>query len=74
MPGTYKLYVDGVLQDTTDQPRQCLQEGPTGDAVIGRARFNNGPVDWFPGSIDQVHLYDQALSDAEVTELYTSNR
>jgi len=72
--GTYKLYVDGVLQDTTDQPRQCLQEGPTGDAVIGRARFNNGPVDWFPGSIDQVHLYDRALSDAEVTELYTSNR
>lgn len=67
--GTYKLYVDGVLQDTATQ---CLGDPSTGDTVIGRARFNNGPVDFFPGSIDQVHLYDRAISDQEAAELFAS--
>lgn len=69
--GTYKLYVNGVLQDTASQ---CLGDPSTGNTVIGRARFNNGPVDWFPGSIDQVHLYDRAISNAEVKELYGSGK
>ncbi len=69
--GTYKLYVDGALQDTAGQ---CLADPSTGDLVVGRARFNGGPVDYFPGNIDQVHAYDRALSDAEVAELFASGR
>ena len=69
--GTYKLYVDGVLQDTAGQ---CVAAESTGNLVVGRARFNGGPVDYFPGNIDQVHAYDRALTDAEVTELFASGR
>ena len=69
--GTYKLYVDGVLQDTAGQ---CLADESTGNLIVGRARFNSGPVDYFDGGIDQVHAYDRALSDVEVTELFASGR
>lgn len=69
--GTYKLYVDGVLQDTTGQ---CLADGSTGNLVVGRAQFNNIPVDFTDGNIDQVHAYDRALTDEEVSQLFASGR
>ena len=69
--GTYKLYVDGVLQDTAGQ---CLGDESTGNLVVGRARFNGGPVDFTDGSIDQVHAYDRALNDEDVAALFASGR
>jgi hypothetical protein len=69
--GTYKLYVDGVLQDTAGQ---CLADESTGNLVVGRARFDSRQVDFFDGNIDQVHAYDRALSDEEVSQLFASGR
>jgi hypothetical protein len=69
--GTLTLYVDGQKAGTAGA---CLGEGSTGHTLIGRARFNSSPVDYWRGAIDQVHVYDRALSPAEVTELYTSNQ
>jgi len=61
-----KLYVDGVLQDTETflSPFQA-----TGHTAIGRGRFNNGPVDFVPGRIDEVRFYQGVLSDAQVAAL-----
>jgi hypothetical protein len=42
--------------------------------VIGRAKFNGAPVDYWRGAVDQVHLYDRALPAAEVAQLYSSGR
>ncbi len=61
-----KLYVDGVLQDT--QPYFGAFQA-TGHTVIGRGKFNDNPVDFFPGRIDQVRLYQGVLSDARIAAL-----
>ena len=42
--------------------------------MIGRAKFGGNPVDFLDGTVDQVHLYDRALTDAEVRTLYDSGR
>jgi len=61
-----KLYVDGVLQDT--QPYFGAFQA-TGHTVIGRGKFNDNPVDFFPGRIDEVRLYQGVLSDAQIAAL-----
>lgn len=62
-----QLYVNGTLADT--QP-----VGPawnaTGETVLGRARFGAGPVDFWPGMIDDVRLYNRLLSAQEITTIY----
>ncbi|HEY7484105.1 MAG TPA: LamG-like jellyroll fold domain-containing protein [Streptosporangiaceae bacterium] len=42
--------------------------------MIGRAKFGGNQVDFWPGTIDQVHLYDRALSADEITQLYQSGK
>ena len=37
--------------------------------MIGRGQYGGNPVDYLRGDVDQVHLYDRALSAAEVAEL-----
>ena len=69
--GQLKLYLDGELVDTAGA---CLSDASEGNTVIGRGKFNGGPVDFWKGDLDQVHVYDRILSDAEITELYNSNR
>ncbi|MBM2621380.1 glycoside hydrolase family 2 [Actinoplanes sp. LDG1-06] len=69
--GELRLYVDGELAGTAGA---CLPQGsPTGNTVIGRGKYGGNPVDYLDGTVDQVHLYDRALSAAEIKELYTSN-
>jgi hypothetical protein len=44
-------------------------------APIGRiGEVAGGPVDFLNGAADQVHVYDRALSDADVSALYTSGK
>lgn len=69
--GTMKLYVDGQLAATQSA---CVTTASTGNTLIGRAKFGGNLVDYWPGAIDQVHVYDRSLPDAEVTELYNSGR
>ena len=69
--GSLTLYVDGVAAGTASA---CVGAPSSGDTVIGRAKYNGGQVDFWHGAIDQVHVYDRALTATEVTELYTSGR
>ena len=66
---TLSLYVDGRLQDTTPAPAPWA---PSGHLVIGRGLFAANPVDFVQGAIDDVRVYDQALSAADVAQLATS--
>jgi hypothetical protein len=68
---THSLYVDGVKQSSFTQ---CLNPESDGPFTVGRAKFGGNQVDFWPGAVDQVHVWDRALSDAEVKELYESGR
>jgi hypothetical protein len=67
--GVSQLYVDGELAATAEA---CGETAATGDTVIGRGKWAGNPVDFWRGEIDQVHVYDRALSDGEVQQLYES--
>ncbi|MGW4466702.1 GH92 family glycosyl hydrolase [Micromonospora sp. NPDC004704] len=69
--GRLSVYVDGQLGRQVDA---CVGEVSTGPLVIGRGRFGGGPVDYWGGAIDQVHVYDRPLGAAEVKALYDSGR
>jgi hypothetical protein len=69
--GTLKLYVDGQLVATKSV---CLGEASTGHTVIGRGKYGGGPVDYLNGAVDQVHVYDRALSDSDVSTLFSSGK
>ena len=63
---TVSLYVDGVLRNTVAFNSPWKANGVT---TVGRAKWNGGPVDFFAGAIDDVRLYDYALSAGEVDVL-----
>ncbi|MEV4702129.1 LamG-like jellyroll fold domain-containing protein [Actinoplanes sp. NPDC049316] len=68
--GELRLYVDGEPAGRTSA---CLpQAAPTGNTVIGRGKYGGNPVDYLDGTVDQVHLYDRALSATEIKALYDS--
>lgn len=61
------LYVDGIL-------RASGPVAPIGNAPssISIGRFDTTGFNYFVGRIDEVRIYDRALSDAEISELYAS--
>ena len=60
---TIKVYVDGVL-DGSVAHSGSLQTGQTNDAFIGRSGTSS--PGYFEGRIDDVRLYDRALSIQEI--------
>jgi hypothetical protein len=64
--GTLTLYVNGQKAGAAEA---CLGDASTGHTVIGRGKFGGNPVDYWPGAIDSVRLFDRALSAGEVAEL-----
>jgi hypothetical protein len=60
-----RIYVNGVMSGEID--RTLPAWNATGEVQIGRTMWDANPgVDHFPGSIDEVAIWDRALSDAEV--------
>jgi len=65
-----KMYIDGVLQAGTSAPNHF---GGQDDTVIGNTT-NILDTDWFTGKIDDVRIYNRALSAEEITRLYDMGR
>ncbi|MFD2028965.1 LamG-like jellyroll fold domain-containing protein [Promicromonospora aerolata] len=64
--GELTLYVDGERMATQEV---CLAPATEGPLVIGRAQYGGNEVDHLRGDVDDVRVFDRALSDAEVAEL-----
>ena len=64
--GLLTLYVNGVMQG---EARDNTPFAGQGELVIGRAKYNGGPTDWFPGKIKDVEVFQQALTAAQVKTL-----
>jgi hypothetical protein len=60
---TMSLYVNGVLQQTVPDTSAWKASGPT---VVGRGLFSGSKTDFVNGSIDDVRIYQAALTPAEV--------
>lgn len=61
------LYVDGILRASGSVPAIGNGEGS-----INIGRFNSGDHWYFTGQMDEVRIYNRALSHAEIVELFTS--
>lgn len=60
---TLTLYVDGQEVGSSSV---CGGTTPGGPLTIGRGQYNGGPVDFWPGAIDDVRTFDRALTAQEV--------
>ncbi|WNG31582.1 glycoside hydrolase family 2 [Cystobacter fuscus] len=67
--GEVRLYVDGARKaNITAGPAEIS----TGPLALGRAKYAGGDTDFWAGSIDEVQAFGRALSDSEVSALYSA--
>ena len=64
--GSVSLYVDGQLAETKNV---CTTPDSSGNTMIGRAQYGGAQVDFLRGAVDDVRLFDRALSAEEVAAL-----
>ncbi|MFE4593512.1 LamG-like jellyroll fold domain-containing protein [Streptomyces laurentii] len=62
-----RLYVNGALQGTDAAPKTWEAQGPV---QVGRAIWTGKQVDYFPGDIDEVRLFERPVSDEEVQQMF----
>jgi concanavalin A-like lectin/glucanase superfamily protein len=68
---TVRLYVDGVERASVAWTGATLYDVENEEIAIGSdSDFDNGTEQMFDGSIDDVQIYDHALSAAEITYLF----
>ncbi|WP_217168932.1 LamG-like jellyroll fold domain-containing protein [Streptomyces sp. AC512_CC834] len=66
-----KLYVDGELAATAAAGPNYVGSGPF---VVGRAQWGGADTDFWNGAVDEVHAYDKALTDEEVSALHAQEK
>jgi hypothetical protein len=71
-PTNISLYVNGDFNNNGTSP-PMLTAGPYGHTFIGRSWYNNRPADYTTGSVDEVRLYNRALTAVEIKALYDNN-
>lgn len=64
--GRLQIYVNGVAQGTATDSTPFATSG---DLAIGRAKYYGQNVDWFPGLVDDVRVFDQALTAQQVQQV-----
>ena len=68
---TYTMYKNSIqIGQATGKTR--VESSPTGRFTIGGP--NEGSVGYFNGSLDDVRIYNRALSQQEITELYNTTK
>jgi hypothetical protein len=66
---TASIYIDGILEASVARTGQ-IQPSVVGPLYIGQNVGGFGTVEFFNGLIDEVDVYDRALSAAEVSTLH----
>lgn len=66
----YYLYIDNNLKGTTTVTYNGVQN--TNEIVIGKVSSDSDSTRYFDGKIDQVLIYNKALTQAEVSAIYNS--
>ena len=66
---TMKVYVNGVLEDSIINPNH-IQGTNAQDLFFGTMAVNNNFPYWLNGKIDDIGVWNRALTQQEVTDLY----
>ncbi|MEV8376619.1 LamG domain-containing protein [Kribbella sp. NPDC056861] len=61
-----RLYLNGAKVGETALPAAFTHWAAAGPLSVGRDKWNGNFGDWFKGSIDEVQVFDRALTDADV--------
>lgn len=69
--GRIHLYVNGSLEDT--KTVSTTRPGAMGPLRIGAGIWNGSPADRFQGSIDDVQVYQEALSASQIAAIYNGS-
>ena len=69
---TMKVYVNGVLEDSIINPNH-IQGTNAQDLFFGTMAVNNNFPYWLNGKIDDIGVWNRALTQQEVTDLYNGN-
>jgi photosystem II stability/assembly factor-like uncharacterized protein len=71
--GTITIYIDGVSQPLTNHSSgTVVSDSNSNNVVIGG--FDTALTAYFPGTIDDVRIYNRALGADEITQLYNAGR
>jgi alpha-N-arabinofuranosidase len=70
--GTVKVYVNGALQANAALGQALL--AASGHFVIGRGLYNGASGSYFHGTLDEVAVYDVALTSGQVATIYDAQR
>jgi len=70
---TAKMYVDGVEVGIETDSAVGTIDPPT-SAFIGVAEFDAGKVQYFDGAIDEVRIYNRALSQEEINKIMSDSQ
>jgi hypothetical protein len=70
--GTLKLYVNGAVEANAAIGRSLV--AATGRFLIGRGLYNGVAGSYFAGTVDDVAVYDVALTDAQIATLYAAQK
>nr|WP_078949879.1 LamG-like jellyroll fold domain-containing protein [Streptomyces sp. CFMR 7] len=62
-----RLYVNGVLQGSDTALKTWEANGPV---QVGRVIWQGQQLDYFPGGIDHVRLFERPVSDGEVLQMF----
>ncbi len=66
--GVIKIYVNGKLEGTTAYAGGWAANGTMN---VGRGKWGGAQNDWVAGAVDEVKAYAVALTDADVSQLYS---
>ena len=67
--GLSKIYVDGIPYEDNKNSQTPIYNSAS-HFLIGGITVDTGPASYFDGLIDDVRIYDQVLTDAQINDLY----
>ncbi|HVR83024.1 MAG TPA: LamG domain-containing protein [Planctomycetota bacterium] len=65
---THSVYLDGKMENSTSNPSQAV---PVTNCEFGRYRGLGGESHYFSGALDDIRIYNRALTEPEVRGLAT---